>query len=87
MVRAMGQARRAEGVISVSGDQVDGVYHTLSVWRAEAAMRDYLTSGAYLQAMKAYRSIGQDRTYGFATTKAPAWPQALSLWREKGRTV
>ena len=84
-IRAMAQARRADGNLSVEARTINGVHHTLSVWRNEAAMRAYLTTGAHLRAMKAFRSMAEGRTLGYVAAQPPAWEDVHQLWRTKGR--
>ncbi len=81
------QARRAPGNLSTSARMAEGVHHTMTVWTDEAAMRRFLVSGAHLTAMKAYRGLGSGRTLGLAMARAPDWPEALALWRERSRQV
>ncbi|MEM7445882.1 MAG: hypothetical protein AAF414_21350, partial [Pseudomonadota bacterium] len=86
-MRSMTQARKADGNISVATRSVDGVHHTLTVWRDEAAMRAFLVAGAHRQAMKAFPSIGTGSTYGYASDTVPNWDEALEIWRQHGREV
>ena len=86
-VRAMAQARISVGNLYAHGKVVDGVHHTLSVWTSENAMRAYLTSGAHLAAMKAFRSIATGKTCGFHATQRPDWSEVPAIWQERGREV
>lgn len=46
--RAMGQARKADGLLSGAIQrQTDGSFWTMTVWRHERAMRGYVASGAH----------------------------------------
>lgn len=86
-VRSMTQARSAEGNISAETRTINGVHHTLSVWRDEASMRAYLVKGAHLRAMKVFRSIATGKTVGFATEDPPGWDAVHDLWKTQGREV
>jgi heme-degrading monooxygenase HmoA len=86
-LRAAGQARRAEGNLRVELRQIAGTYHTLTVWQDQAAMRRYLTAGAHLKAMRAFRALGSGRTYGYEADSVPEWEEAYALWQERSRPV
>jgi heme-degrading monooxygenase HmoA len=85
--RSFSQAAGAPGNLSTDARMVDGVHHTLTVWTSREAMLTYLKSGAHLKAMKAFRSIGTGRVHGYHTDKAPSWTEALTIWRDEGRSV
>jgi len=59
---------------------VNGVYHTLTVWIDERAMRDFLTKGAHLHAMKFNHRLGMGRTLGFEAHQAQDWEAAMRRW-------
>jgi hypothetical protein len=84
-LRSLRQARRAPGNLRVEAHQVDGVAHTLTVWTDVAAMRAFLTAGAHLAAMWAFRSLGTGRTLGYAAPEVPPWEEALDRWRREAR--
>lgn len=86
-VRSMNQAREATGNISAEARTVNSVHHTLSVWTNEAAMRAYLSTGAHLQAMKAFPSIATGKTLGFNAEQPPHWDDVHALWAARGRVV
>ncbi len=82
---SMIEARRADGNIATAARRVDGVYHTLSVWESETAMKRFLYRGAHGRAIRAFRGFATGRTCGYKTTVVPSWPEALKVWAEKGR--
>ena len=86
-VASMSQAKSATGCLQAEARTIAGIHHTRSVWESEAAMRDYLTNGAHLKAMKLFHHIATGKTFGFATTDVPDWDEVHRLWSEKGRTV
>ena len=86
-IRAMNQAKRAEGNISAEARSINGFQQTLSVWRSEAEMRNYLKVGPHLQAMKNFRHIASGSTYGYEAANLPSWAEALQLWRKHGNPV
>ncbi|MCR9255696.1 MAG: hypothetical protein NXI16_06320 [Alphaproteobacteria bacterium] len=86
-VRSMTQARAADGNISAEARAIDGVQHTLTVWRDKAAMRAYLTAGAHKQAMRVHHDLGWGKVYGYAAETPPAWDDVPRLWRAHGREV
>lgn len=79
------QARSAEGNISVEVKTINGIEHTLSVWRDEKAMRRFLYQGAHRRAIKAFSSLATGKTFGFEADHVPDWSEVHQLWLEKGR--
>jgi quinol monooxygenase YgiN len=86
-IRSMGQAQAAPGNISADARTINGIHHTLTVWQDEAAMRAYLTSGAHLAAMRAFRGMATGKTLGFTAETPPGWDKVHALWRDRGRVV
>lgn len=83
-IRSFRQARRAAGNLRAETGTIDGVHHTLTVWENEAAMRDFIRSGAHRRAVRAFRSIASGKTFGFETTEAPEWSAVHRLWQDRG---
>lgn len=79
---SMAQAKRAPGNISADARKIGGVYHTLSVWTAESAMRAYLTSGAHKNAMANFHRVATGYAFGFPAEHPPAWSEVHGLWLE-----
>ena len=86
-LRSIAQARRAPGNLSADMRTVNGVYHTLSIWVDEPAMRAFLITGAHRSAMKAHRTIGTGRTLGFITSYRPDWNAAIQRWERESCEV
>ena len=83
----MSQARRAHGNVRVEARAFNGVYHTLTVWIDEQAMRAFVTRGAHLQAMKVNRRLGVGRTLGFNAHRVPDWETAVQRWIVEAKDV
>lgn len=81
---AMRQAKAAPGNISADARTINGVHHTRSVWRDEAAMRAFLVSGAHAKAMRVFPQIATGKTFGFTTSEVPDWQRVHDLWTEHG---
>jgi hypothetical protein len=82
---AMRQAKQAEGNVSADGNYVNGVLHTLSVWKDRKSMTRFMASGAHARAMKISDEIslpGNTYVYGYETDTIPNWEDALAIWRE-----
>lgn len=79
------QARRAPGVLFAEVCKRDGVQHTLTVWEDRSAMRNFMTSGAHLIAMRAFRSFATGRIHGYEADAIPSWDEAIEQWRLHGR--
>jgi hypothetical protein len=86
-IRSMQQARAADGNLYADTRTINGVHHTLSVWRDEQAMRAYLISGPHRKAMRAFHSIATGKTLGFTADQRPDWTEVHDLWQTKGRAV
>jgi hypothetical protein len=86
-LRSMAQARAAEGNLFADARIVEGIHHTLTVWRSEAAMRAYLRSGPHLVAMRALASIGTGRVLGYTCAEKPGWDEVLARLELDGRAV
>ena len=83
-IRSMTQINKAAGLIKAEARTINGIQHTLSVWKDEASMREYVISGAHLQAMKAFHSIASGKTYGYETDVPPHWDEVHDIWLTKG---
>lgn len=83
-VRSMIQARSAPGNISAQAKTINGIHHTLSVWKDEKATRGYIFSGNHLQAIKAFNRIATGKTFGFRAQTIPNWAEVHRIWNEKG---
>ncbi len=64
----------------------NGVQHTLTVWRSKEDMKRFLTSGAHLNAMKAFRSIATGKTFGYESDKVPSWEEVHKIWLTQAKT-
>lgn len=83
-VRSMMQAKSAEGNLRADARTINGVQHTLSVWKDEQAMRKFLITGPHLKAMRAFSRIASGKTFGFSTYQVPEWSEVHRLWVIKG---
>ena len=86
-MRAMTQARQADGNLYADARTIDGVHHTLSVWRDRAAMQAYLTSGPHRRAMRIYPRIASGKVVGYTAERAPDWSEVHAIWQTRGRAV
>lgn len=84
-VPSLRQARRAPGALFVDVCKRDGYRHTLTVWEDRQAMRNFMTSGAHLKAMRVFRSFATGRIHGYEAEQIPSWDEAIEQWRAFGR--
>jgi hypothetical protein len=82
-IPSMVQAKGADGNISADARTINGVKHTLTVWRDQAAMRAYLVSGAHGAAMRQFHRMATGHTFGFLAEAAPGWDEVHRLWLDK----
>jgi hypothetical protein len=88
-MRSHRQARQSAGLVSIS-TKSDGilVQRTLTVWKDEKSMRDFVRSGDHLSAMKTFPNIANTSfTAHFETTDHPTWEGALKHLKSHGRKV
>jgi len=86
-VASMRQAVASEGNLLAEARKINGVHHTLTVWRDEAAMRRFAVSGPHLKAMRAFPKIATGSTLGYPAERAPDWSEVHDIWRERGKVV
>jgi len=86
-LRSLAQARRAAGNLRTEVRPVDGIYHTMTVWTDEAAMRAYVRAGAHRGAMANFRDIGSGKTCGFPSEQDPGWEAAYARFQRDAREV
>jgi hypothetical protein len=80
------QADKASGILYSEVKKINGVQHTLTVWKNKEAMSAYIYSGSHLKAIKVFRRIATGKTFGYASSQIPTWPEVHQLWLEKGST-
>ena len=81
---SMRQAQAADGNLMAGARRINGIFHTVSLWRSRDAMLDYLTSGAHRKAMAAFPSIGSGYGFGFEGDEVPDWADVHRLWQDEG---
>ena len=84
-IPSMNQARNAVGNISADGNYVNGVHHTLSVWKDRKSMTKFMASGAHAKAMKVEPIIAipdTTKTYGYESETIPTWDEAIAIWTQ-----
>lgn len=81
----MKQAQAADGNISSTAKKINGVYHTLTIWEDETAMKRFLYRGAHREAIAAFGSIATGKTFGYASSEVPNWDKVHLLWQQNGK--
>ncbi|VXD07391.1 conserved hypothetical protein [Sphingomonas sp. T1] len=89
--RSLVQIRRAEGYLggALRHDR-DHAYWTASVWRNEAALLAYVTSGAHRSAMPKMTEWGDEAStvrWDQDSAALPSWPEAIERMRRDGRAM
>ncbi|MCX6119686.1 MAG: hypothetical protein NT027_19290 [Proteobacteria bacterium] len=80
------QADKAVGLLVSEVKKINGIQHTLTVWKNKEAMSAYIYSGSHLKAIKVFRRIATGKTFGYTSSQIPTWPEVHQLWLEKGST-
>lgn len=86
-MRSMAQAQAAQGCLQASARMINGIHHTRSVWIGKDYMRAYISSGAHLEAMKAFPKFATGKTIGFEAEEIPDWPEVHRIWQMHGLPV
>jgi hypothetical protein len=81
------QAERSPGLISLQlGSKGLFIQRTLTVWKSEKLMHDYVRSGSHLRAMKTFSQIAnRSSTATFAVKSLPTWREALEKLKTEGK--
>jgi hypothetical protein len=80
------QADTAPGILFSDVKRIKDIQHTLTAWESETHMKNYIRSGAHLQAIKVFREIAVGKTFGFESDRIPSWDEVHDLWLERGKT-
>lgn len=84
-IPAYTQAQTAPGNLFIDTYTTSTAYHTFGIWENRECMRAYATSGAHLQAMKNFRTIGTGKIFSYETDEIPlSWVDVLKIWDEHG---
>lgn len=81
------QAEKSPGLISIQLNSKGlFVQRTLTVWKNEKLMLDFVKSGSHLKAMKAFSKIAnRSSTATFAVKSLPSWKEALEKLKAEGK--
>lgn len=79
------QADQSAGILLSQVKRINGIQHTLTVWNSREDMKNYISQGAHLKAMKLFRKIATGKTFGYESTKIPTWEEVHQLWLDKGK--
>jgi hypothetical protein len=80
------QSDSAPGCLFSEVRTIQGVHHTLTAWESREHLRDYLTSGSHLKAMRVFSKIASGKTLGYEKDRIPDREEVHRLWREKVKT-
>lgn len=82
------QAERSPGLISLQLNSKGLlVQRTLTVWKNEKLMQDFVRSGAHLKAMKVFSKIANhSSTATFEVKSLPTWKEALEKLKTQGKS-
>ena len=81
------QARKASGNLFCEAKKVADIHHTLTAWKSEDDLINYISSGTHLKAMKTFSKIATGKTYRFEADEIPTWEEAVEIWNSKAKSV
>jgi len=82
------QLQKQKGFIKYKNVGFGYMHYTLSAWESEAAMKQFVPTGAHLAAMKNSSKLAAEiRTYTFESEQMPDWKEAKRLLAEKGKVL
>ena len=84
-VPAYRQAKVAKGNLFVQTKTVQGIQHTLTVWKDRKSLKHYILSGAHRKAMGAFAAIATGATITYESDEMPDWDSALEKWRAEAK--
>ena len=91
VVPASNQVQSAPGNMHSKTTTINGIQHTMTVWKDKKSMLQYMRSGAHLEALKASRSLGcYAKVYGYECDQdqvPSSWEEIRQIWDENGRVV
>ncbi len=81
------QAERSPGLIFIQLNSKNlFVQRTMTVWKNDKCMDDYIKSGSHLRAMKVFSQISKRSvTARFTVKSLPTWGEALQQLKKNGR--
>lgn len=82
-VPAFRQAKRAKGNLFCETRTIDGVAHTLTVWKDRKSMKHFVLTGPHRKAMGEFAKIATGATITYEQDSLPSWQEALQEWRAK----
>lgn len=84
-IPVMRQAKQAPGNISAEARKINGIYHTVTAWDDELAMKRFLYQGAHRKAIKEFPTLATGKTLGFTSDVVPPWTEVPVIWHAKGQ--
>jgi hypothetical protein len=82
VVPALKQAKSSASVLFCEVKSVDGIHHTLTIWKTKKNMRKFVLSPIHMRAMKMFPKIATGSTIGYEADKILRWDEALLMWRQ-----
>ena len=79
------QAQKSSGILFAEVKRIEGVEHTLTVWKSKRDMQKYKYSGIHKKAIEKFRMIATGSTFGYESKVVPNWEEAIARWKSEGR--
>jgi len=79
------QAKKSSGNLICKTTKVNGVYHTMTVWKNRTSMKKFSRTGIHKKTMKAFSTISKEgKVISYESNTIPTWKEALQLWNSTG---
>lgn len=82
-IPSFSQATRAKGNLFTQVATVDGVQHTLTIWRHKRDIKKFSYSGIHKKAIAMFHKIATGSTLTYEVTSIPSWNEVLEKWHNE----
>ena len=79
------QAENSPGCLMAEAKRIDGVFHTLTIWRSKKEMREFASRGVHKQAVRAFSKYFTGHILGYEANEVPNWEEAHRRCLDEGR--
>ena len=91
-IPCLSSAQKSSGNVFTAVSTIDGVQHTLTIWKDKKSMLGYVYGNPHKKAISVFRRIAKGSTVSYELTYDPnknntiVWEKALDHWRKNGKS-